>query len=77
MLGNGVRSVVSHECGFPGARTLLGLVLEIAHSNPQQSTLVGDGGVHLASSRRATHSVPEGAIGIQLLYVCLIILALT
>ena len=54
----------------PGGRTLLGLFLEIAHSNPHQSRLIGEGGDRLASSRRATHSVPEGAIGIPLLFLC-------
>ena len=55
----------------PGGRTLLGLFLEIAHSNRQQSRLIGEGSDRLASSRRATHSVPEGAIGIPLLFLCL------
>jgi len=54
----------------PGGRTLLGLFLEIVHSNPQQSPPVGDGGVRLVSLPQATTSVPEGAIGIPLLFLC-------
>ena len=55
----------------PGGRTLLGLFFEIAHSTPQQSRLIGEGSDRLASSRRATLSVPEGAIVIPLLFLWL------
>ena len=51
-------------------KTPRGLFLEIAHSNPQQSPHIGDGGMRLVSLSQATTSVPEGAIGIPLLFLC-------
>ena len=55
----------------PGGRTVLGLFLKNAPGDPKSRLRVGDGGGRLASSCLATHSVPEVAIGIPLLLLCL------
>ena len=55
----------------PVGRTLLGFFLKNAHGNPKSRLRVGDGGGRLASSCLTTHSVPEGAVRIPLLFLCL------
>ena len=52
----------------PGVFNLLGLFLEIAHSNPHQSLIVSDGGVCLVYLSQAIASVHEEAMGIPFLF---------
>ena len=66
----GVRPVVSHESEEPRRSNTPGSFLGKRSQHPQQSCLIGLGGVRLASSRLATRSVSEAAIGIPLLFLC-------
>ena len=67
----GVRPVVSHESEEPRRSNTPGSFLGKRSQHPQQSCLIGLGGVRLASSRLATRSVSEAAIGIPLLFFAL------
>ena len=67
---SGVRPVVSHESEEPRRSNTPGSFLGKRSRHPQQSHLIGDGGGRLASSRLAALSVPKGAIGVPLLFLC-------
>ena len=64
----GVRPVVSHESEEPRRSNTPGSFLGKRSQHPRQSCLIGLGGGRLASSRPATRSVSEAAIGIPLLF---------
>ena len=65
-----VRPVASHESDEPRRSNTPGSFLGKRSQHPRQSHLIGEGGDRLASSRLATRSVSEAAIGIPLLFLC-------
>ncbi len=64
----GVRPVVPHESEEPRRSNTPGSFLGKCSRHPRQSTLIGEGGCRLASSRPAALSVSEGPIGIPVLF---------
>ena len=71
MLSGGVRPVAAHESDEPRRSNTPGSFLGKRSPCPQQTRLVSEGGGRLALSRPAALSVPEGAIGIPLLFCVL------
>ena len=67
LLGS-VRPVVSHESENPGGQTLLGLSWKTLTA-PTATHLIGDGGGRWVVLPKVL-SVPKGATGIPLLFLC-------